>query len=112
MTRQSDDKSALRSMFALLVAVAAMALLGGCATVAKPDPLEPFNRAMYEINEPIDKHLVAPAIKAYRDYTWPPIRIAISNFFTGETLRFSNPMNQEAGRFRRSVGWCSRPFPG
>ena len=38
--------------------------------------------------------------------------IAISNFFTGETLRFSNPMNQEAGRFRRSVRWCSRPFPG
>ena len=89
MTRQSDDKSALRSMFALLVAVAAMALLGGCATVAKPDPLEPFNRAMYEINEPIDKHLVAPAIKAYRDYTWPPIRIAISNFFNNIDDLFS-----------------------
>ena len=102
MTRQSDDKSALRSMFALLVAVAAMALLGGCATVAKPDPLEPFNRAMYEINEPIDKHLVAPAIKAYRDYTWPPIRIAISNFFNNIDDLFSGINGLSQGKLDKA----------
>jgi len=50
--------------WALIATLGALSVLAGCATPTRPDPLEPFNRAMYEINEPIDKNLVEPFIKA------------------------------------------------
>jgi len=70
-------------------ALCALTVLAGCATPTRPDPIEPWNRAMYEINEPIDKHLVEPFIKAYQQYTWKPIRMAISNVFNNIDDLFS-----------------------
>jgi phospholipid-binding lipoprotein MlaA len=63
-------------------ALAAAALLGGCAvSPAKDDPLEQWNRAMYAIHEPIDRNVVHPFIKAYLDYTPKLVRQGISNVF-------------------------------
>lgn len=63
----------------------ALALLSGCATtggpVAKVDPFEPWNRAMYQVNEVVDGKVVKPAVQAYVDYTPKPIRQTIRNFF-------------------------------
>jgi phospholipid-binding lipoprotein MlaA len=66
-------------------AVAAMTLaLQGCATGpnANPaDPLEPFNRAMFNFNDGVDRALVKPVATAYRDVTPAPIRTAVNSFF-------------------------------
>lgn len=70
----------MRELLAL-AAAAATVLLGGCATTARVDPLEPANRAMYAIHEPIDRTLVRPAIQAYVDHVPQVVRLTISNFF-------------------------------
>lgn len=65
-------------------AALALALLQGCATGpnANPaDPLEPFNRAMFNFNDGVDRALVKPVATAYRDVTPAPIRTAVNSFF-------------------------------
>jgi phospholipid-binding lipoprotein MlaA len=65
------------------IATGALAL-AGCATTAPPsrvDPLEPFNRAMYAVHEPIDTNIVRPVIQAYVDHVPRAIRQPIANFF-------------------------------
>ena len=61
-----------------------LALLQGCATGpnANPaDPLEPFNRAMFNFNDGVDRAFVKPVATAYRDVTPAPIRTAVNSFF-------------------------------
>jgi phospholipid-binding lipoprotein MlaA len=69
----------------LLVAVAFATCLGGCATTSGPmskvDPFEPWNRAMYDVNEVVDGKIVKPFVQAYVDYTPKPIQQTIRNFF-------------------------------
>lgn len=55
----------------------------GCATVsADPeDPLEGYNRAMFNFNDRVDKAVLKPVAKAY-DATAPlPLRVGVGNFF-------------------------------
>ncbi|MBS0320123.1 MAG: VacJ family lipoprotein [Proteobacteria bacterium] len=78
-----------------LLAVACAALvLGGCATPtgsapSPDDPWEPFNRAMFAINEPLDNNIVKPIIKGYTEVVPRPIRLAISNFYNNIDDLFS-----------------------
>jgi phospholipid-binding lipoprotein MlaA len=68
----------------LLFVASSSALFAGCATTgpASPaDPFEPWNRAMYQVHEVVDGNIVRPAVQAYVDYTPPPVRQTISNFF-------------------------------
>jgi len=73
----------LRTAAALALAVA----LGGCATTganyapSKADPLEPFNRVMYAIGEPIDTNIVRPIAQAWVDYVPSPIQSGVHTFF-------------------------------
>jgi phospholipid-binding lipoprotein MlaA len=58
--------------------------LMGCATgpTANPtDPLEPFNRQMFAVNEAVDAALLKPVARGYRAVTPAPIRTGITNFF-------------------------------
>ena len=55
----------LRDTLRLVAILAVGGALVGCATTqggapSKADPLEPFNRAMYAIHEPIDTNIVKP----------------------------------------------------
>ncbi len=60
----------------------AAALLSGCAaTPSRVDPLEPMNRAFFEIHDAVDTAIVKPAIQAYIDVVPEPIRQAVSNVF-------------------------------
>lgn len=64
---------------ALLVLV-----LSGCATGpnADPrDPLEPFNRGMYQLNDTVDRAVVKPVATVYRDVLPSPVRTGVTNFF-------------------------------
>jgi phospholipid-binding lipoprotein MlaA len=60
------------------------ALLAGCATgpdASPNDPLEPFNRTMFRVNDKIDQYVAIPLAKGYRKVTPSPLRTAVTNFF-------------------------------
>lgn len=63
------------------VAVLALAALGGCAAQNPQDPLEPYNRAMFNINDKLDKAVVKPVATGYKEITPTPIRHGVTNFF-------------------------------
>lgn len=61
------------------------ALLAGCATgpdATPGDPLEPFNRVVFRVNDKIDQYVAIPLAKGYRKVTPSPVRTAITNFFS------------------------------
>lgn len=64
--------------------VLSMAVLAGCATGpnADPrDPLEPFNRGMYQFNDAVDRAVLKPVATVYRDVLPSPVRTGVTNFF-------------------------------
>ena len=66
------------------IAVLAFGLLQGCAggPQANPaDPLEPFNRSVYNFNEGLDRAVLKPVATAYQNVTPAPVRTGVSNFF-------------------------------
>jgi phospholipid-binding lipoprotein MlaA len=69
----------------LNVALVATAVLStGCATGpnANPkDPLEPFNRSVFQFNDVLDENVLKPVATGYRDYTPDPIQTGVGNFF-------------------------------
>jgi phospholipid-binding lipoprotein MlaA len=67
------------------LALATASLATGCATGPdrKPgDPLEPMNRAIFKVNDAIDRTVAVPIAKGYQKVTPQPLRTAISNFFS------------------------------
>lgn len=67
-------------------AILALTLLGlmGCANGPQrnpEDPLEPFNRSMFALNEGLDKAVAKPVAQGYQTLTPYPIRLHIGNFF-------------------------------
>jgi len=67
-----------------LLPMLAIALLAGC-TIAKPrtdDPLEKYNRHVYQFNDAVDKVAVRPVALGYRKVTNAPVRRSFSDFFT------------------------------
>jgi len=61
-----------------------LAVLAGCATGpnANPkDPLEPFNRGMYQFNDAVDRAVLKPVATAYRDVLPAPVRTGVTNVF-------------------------------
>ena len=65
--------------------VGAVVLLAqGCATGpnANPaDPLEPFNRPVFNLNDGLDRAILKPVATAYKEITPSPVRTGVSNFF-------------------------------
>jgi phospholipid-binding lipoprotein MlaA len=74
-----------RPSLARRAALAACALaLAGCAGIPGPnprDPLEPFNRSTFDLNEKIDSVVLKPVATAYRGSVPPIVRTGVSNFF-------------------------------
>lgn len=61
-----------------------LALLQGCATGpnANPaDPLEPFNRTVFNFNDGVDRALIKPVATAYQDVMPALVRRGVTNFF-------------------------------
>lgn len=58
--------------------------LGGCATgpQAHPaDPLEPFNRGVFQFNEAVDAAVLKPVATGYTHVVPSPVRTGVRNFF-------------------------------
>ena len=65
-------------MSALLIAVA----LTGCAATSNPkDPLESFNRTMFNFNDTVDQVALRPAAQAYRNVLPSFVQTGVGNFF-------------------------------
>jgi phospholipid-binding lipoprotein MlaA len=76
--------STLRRALLRLSPLLAVALLAGCS-IAKPrtdDPHEQFNRKVYAFNDALDQAVIRPVAVGYRKVTNPPVRRAVSDFFT------------------------------
>lgn len=58
--------------------------LGGCATTHQnpKDPLESFNRGVYQFNDTLDKAVVKPVAQGYDAVVPPPVKLMVSNFFS------------------------------
>jgi phospholipid-binding lipoprotein MlaA len=72
-----------RQSGAAMLAVAAIAI-SGCATGpdANPrDPLEPFNRGVYQFNEAVDTAVLRPVAQGYVAVVPSPVRTGVGNFF-------------------------------
>ncbi len=70
-------------MRALPILLLAAAALGGCATTGTAsrdprDPLEGFNRGVWDFNQAIDKAAIKPATNVYRAVTPVPARRGLS----------------------------------
>lgn len=67
-----------------LLVLAAAGLIGGCATTSDGpnDPLEGFNRAMFSLNEGIDRVVVRPVAVGYSKVTPQPVQTGVINFFS------------------------------
>ena len=60
-----------------------LALLGGCASTQNPrDPLEPLNRAIYKVNDGLDKVIMKPVATAYKAVLPQFVRTGVTNFFS------------------------------
>jgi len=67
----------LRTCFLLL-----LILLGGCASTNNPrDPLEPLNRAVYQVNDGLDKVVMKPVATVYKTVLPQFVRTGVTNFF-------------------------------
>lgn len=66
-------------------AVAMAGTLAGCATTGgqtASDPLEPFNRAMFQFNDGLDTVVFKPVGEAYRAVIPSLVRTGVTNFFS------------------------------
>ncbi len=45
------------------------------------DPLQPFNRSMFEFNQQVDRHVLKPVATTYQKVTPSFVRRAVTNFF-------------------------------
>jgi phospholipid-binding lipoprotein MlaA len=65
----------------VLAALAVVALLDGCATAQRPDPIEPWNRGVFAFNEAVDIAVLKPAATAWQAVVPAPVRTGVGNFF-------------------------------
>lgn len=71
-------KKLTRSMAAIALAVA----MAGCASTSTPqDPLEGFNRVMFDFNDTLDRAALQPAAKAYQAVLPDFVQAGVGNFF-------------------------------
>jgi phospholipid-binding lipoprotein MlaA len=80
---------------AVSLSISALIVLSGCATVPADsgsdprDPIESFNRQVFEFNDIVDRALLKPVAQAY-EYVLPePVRDCFSNIFSN----FREPTN-------------------
>jgi phospholipid-binding lipoprotein MlaA len=73
-----------------MAALAAVALVSGCAaTPSKVDPLEPMNRALYQVHDVLDTNIVKPVAEGYVSVVPQFMRTGFANVFNNIDDLFS-----------------------
>lgn len=72
------------NLIRILIALAAVALTGCASTHANnpADPLESFNRGVYQFNDTVDKAIAKPVAQGYNAVMPVPGKMMVSNFFS------------------------------
>lgn len=96
-----------RRLLLLLALLSLPAFMAGCAEVPKSpqaqaearevnDPLEPFNRVVFDVNDFLDRLLIKPVTEAYRFVVPDYVRTRIANILSnmGEPVTFANNLLQ------------------
>lgn len=79
------------------------------ASLPEPaDPLEPVNRAVFELNLKLYDHVLEPAYKAYVEGVPEQARKAVRNFFDNARLPFSAANAAAAGRLDLARDYAGR----
>jgi len=107
-TDATDPVTKPRRTGLLAVLMGLSIVLGGCATVQKPDPLEPVNRKVFAFNEGLDKVLLKPTATAYKVVVPAPARTGISNFFSNLSEPWSAINLMLQGRFKEGASDLGR----
>ncbi|MCS3902431.1 phospholipid-binding lipoprotein MlaA [Methylohalomonas lacus] len=84
-------------MMRLLAGLGLLVLLAGCASSGDPrDPLEGFNRGVYQFNEGADEYVIHPIARGYKTVTPEIVDDGVTNFFgnLGEIVNFVNNLLQ------------------
>lgn len=98
----SQRRLARRAALAALAGAAF--LVQGCATSGNPkDPLEGFNRAMFSLNEGIDKVVARPLARGYETVVPLPGRTVVGNVFSNLSDPWIGVNNLLQGKVREGV---------
>lgn len=94
----------------ITVALAAAAVLAGCATQRAPsprDPFEPVNRAVFEFNDNADRYVVKPVAEGYKFVLPGFVQAGIRNFFSNlaDPWNAVNQLLQGKVELALSDGW-------
>ena len=82
--RRIDMRRGLMSPLKPALAGLTLALtLAGCASNPSVpyDRFEPYNRAMYQVNDTADRYVIKPVAEGYKAITPSPVRTGVGNFF-------------------------------
>ncbi|POZ62872.1 MlaA family lipoprotein [Chromobacterium alticapitis] len=68
---------------ARILAAATLLSLAGCAShpATAYDPYEPYNRAMFTVNDKADQWVIKPVAQGYQNVVPSPVRTGVGNFF-------------------------------
>ena len=102
-SRRPSRRSIFLGLFVTLLTTSNVAL----AQQEPKDPFESINRAVFDVNLTLDRHLLEPAAQAYRFVTPSPMRTGINNVLTnlGAPLVAANDLLQgEPERATETVG--------
>lgn len=81
----NESIAPLRRVFRRAWRVSLLALViasSGCATTPSPvDPLENYNRVIYNFNDSLDRTVLKPVAETYRSYVPALLRTGVRNFF-------------------------------
>ncbi len=77
--------------------------LTGCATNNPRDPLEPYNRAMFQFNDTVDKALIKPVAQGYESVVPRPVRLGVNNFFSNLGDVWIGVNNLLQGKFANAI---------
>jgi phospholipid-binding lipoprotein MlaA len=98
-------KRTTSELFRWSFALAALVTLGGCATTGTAegdDPLEPFNRAMYAVHQPLETYVARPVVEVYEAIVPKVGRDIVSNFFGNIEDLFSGISGLLQGKFDKA----------
>ena len=94
---------AVRAAVRAFAALAAAALVAGCATTgSKVDPFEPVNRAMFDVHEVVAGNVVRPLAQGYVDVFPEPLRVGVANFYNNIDDFFSGVNGLLQGKLEKA----------
>lgn len=84
MHNNHNNRSRSTRLLGVLALTLGVLVMSGCATTnGDPrDPIEPFNRAVFEFNDTVDRAVLKPAAQGYKAVLPQPVRTGITNFFS------------------------------